>query len=91
MDDFRAPGIPGAPALGPTELDDDPHLQARGMLFDEDHPVAGRFHTLSNPVLVDGQEFAVRHAPRWVNTPTRCCRVSGTAEEMADLHARGVI
>jgi crotonobetainyl-CoA:carnitine CoA-transferase CaiB-like acyl-CoA transferase len=93
IDDFIRLGIPGAPALGPDELADDPHLQARGMLFDEVHPVAGRFHTLANPVLVDGQEFSVRVPSPALgeHTDEVLGSVGYSPEELADLRAAGVI
>ncbi len=62
---FLELGIPGAPALGLAELGDDPHITARRMLLDEHHPDAGLFHTLADPIRVDGEEFALRtHAAR---------------------------
>jgi crotonobetainyl-CoA:carnitine CoA-transferase CaiB-like acyl-CoA transferase len=42
--------VPGAPALRLHELGDDPHLQARGMVVDAHHPIAGRFRTLGHPI-----------------------------------------
>jgi crotonobetainyl-CoA:carnitine CoA-transferase CaiB-like acyl-CoA transferase len=54
-------------AMGPAvrfhEIQDDPHLIARGMVVIEHHPVFGDFLTLGNPVVVPGETFTVRSAP----------------------------
>ena len=51
------------PALRFDEVAGDPHLQARGQIVVEQHPVFGDVLTLGNPVLVPGEEFTVRSAP----------------------------
>ena len=51
------------PALRFDEIAEDPHLQARGMIVTEHHPVLGDFRTLGNPLLVDGESFTLRSAP----------------------------
>lgn len=51
------------PALRFDEVAEDPHLQARGMIVTEHHPVLGDFRTLGNPLLVDGESFTLRSAP----------------------------
>ena len=51
------------PALRFDEVADDPHLQARGQVVVEQHPVFGDVLTLGNPILVPGEEFTVRSAP----------------------------
>ena len=51
------------PALRFDEVADDPHLQARGQIVVEQHPVFGAMRTLGNPVVVPGEPFTVRSAP----------------------------
>jgi crotonobetainyl-CoA:carnitine CoA-transferase CaiB-like acyl-CoA transferase len=63
MDVAVAHDITMGPALPFAEIGDDPHLAARGMIVTEHHPVVGEFRTLGNPVLVPGDDFAVRSAP----------------------------
>ena len=91
--DFLALGIPGAPALRPDDLGDDPHLRARGILVDEHHPVAGEFHTFASPVLVDGEEFSIRvPAPALgEHTDEVLADLGYDATAIADLRARGVV
>ncbi len=52
--------VPGGPALSFAEVGDDPHLQFRGLVLEERHPVAGEFTTLGNPVRIPGRTFGVR-------------------------------
>jgi crotonobetainyl-CoA:carnitine CoA-transferase CaiB-like acyl-CoA transferase len=61
---FIAHDIAAGPALTAAELSSDPHLRARGILVEEDHPAVGRFLALGNPILVRGERFEIRqHAP----------------------------
>jgi crotonobetainyl-CoA:carnitine CoA-transferase CaiB-like acyl-CoA transferase len=50
-------------ALGPAnqvaDLRSDPHLKARGIIHDSDHPVAGPFTAVGWPAMVSGQPFDV--------------------------------
>jgi formyl-CoA transferase len=55
--DYR---VPGGPALSFSEVADDPHIRYRGVVHDEQHPVAGAFTTLANPVRIPGRTFEVR-------------------------------
>jgi crotonobetainyl-CoA:carnitine CoA-transferase CaiB-like acyl-CoA transferase len=51
------------PALRFDEIQSDPHLQARGQVVTEQHPVFGEILTLGNPIVVPGKEFSIRSAP----------------------------
>src|SRR5262249_42999007 len=51
------------PALRFDEIQDDPHLAARGQVVVEHHPLFGDVVTLGNPIVVPGKEFTVRSAP----------------------------
>jgi crotonobetainyl-CoA:carnitine CoA-transferase CaiB-like acyl-CoA transferase len=51
------------PALRFDEIQDDPHLTARGQVVVEHHPLFGEVITLGNPIVVPGKEFTVRSAP----------------------------
>jgi crotonobetainyl-CoA:carnitine CoA-transferase CaiB-like acyl-CoA transferase len=51
------------PAVRFAEVQDDPHLIARGMVMTEHHPLFGDFLTLGNPLVVPGETFTVRSAP----------------------------
>jgi crotonobetainyl-CoA:carnitine CoA-transferase CaiB-like acyl-CoA transferase len=51
------------PALRFDEIRDDPHLEARGQVVVEQHPLFGDVVTLGNPIVVPGKTFTVRSAP----------------------------
>jgi formyl-CoA transferase len=52
--------VPGGPALPAEQVRDDPHVRFRGMILEEDDPVAGPFTMLGNPVRIDGRTTEVR-------------------------------
>lgn len=55
--------IPMGPALRLDEVVGDPHLRARGMVLQENHPLLGQLFTLGTPIRVSGETFVVRSAP----------------------------
>ena len=57
--DLAARGVPAAPCLGFTDLLDDPHVHANGMLVTLDDPVLGAV-TLGGP-LVDFERTPIRY------------------------------
>lgn len=52
-------------AVGPAhnleEIEEDPHLRAREILVDDEHPDAGPFTYVGDPSMVTGQPYRVRH------------------------------
>ncbi len=80
------------PALRFDEVPDDPHLQARGQIVVEEHPVFGEMRTLGNPVLVPGEEFTVRSAPALGQHTDEVLEELGyDAPARARLHDLGVV
>jgi crotonobetainyl-CoA:carnitine CoA-transferase CaiB-like acyl-CoA transferase len=59
----RRHDIPLCPALRFDEVAADPHMQARGMVQSESHPILGQFLTLGSPIRVFGESFSLRSAP----------------------------
>ncbi len=58
-------GIPAGPVLHFDEVFTDPHILARGMVAETEHPVTGPFRTLGVPVKMSETPGAVhRPAPR---------------------------
>jgi crotonobetainyl-CoA:carnitine CoA-transferase CaiB-like acyl-CoA transferase len=83
-------------AMGPAvrfdEIQDDPHLVARGMVITEHHPLFGDFLTLGNPLLVPGETFTVRSAPEHGEHTDEVLAELGYDDAMRDdLRAAGVI
>lgn len=61
---FVRHGIPGGPALPIEQAPEDPHLAARGIVVEEEHPQVGHLRVIGTPVRVNGAPFRVRrHAP----------------------------
>ena len=51
---LRAQGVPAGEVNGVREILADPHIAARGMVQHFDHPTAGRFPALRNPLRFEG-------------------------------------
>lgn len=65
LDAMDAAGIPCGPILHCDEVLADPHILAREMVVETDHPTAGRFRTLGVPVKMSETPGSVyRPAPR---------------------------
>jgi crotonobetainyl-CoA:carnitine CoA-transferase CaiB-like acyl-CoA transferase len=80
------------PALRIDEVDDDPHLRARGVVVTEDHPVVGAVRTLGNPVVVDGETFEIRGAPaHGEHTDEILAELGYDDAARAELRARHVV
>jgi crotonobetainyl-CoA:carnitine CoA-transferase CaiB-like acyl-CoA transferase len=62
---FQAAGVPTGPIKTvPEVLDEDPHVRAREMVVEVDHPIVGRMKTLSVPIKLSATPGAVtRPAP----------------------------
>jgi crotonobetainyl-CoA:carnitine CoA-transferase CaiB-like acyl-CoA transferase len=83
-------------AMGPAvrfdEIQDDPHLVARGMVVTEHHPQFGDFLTLGNPIVVPGETFRVRSAPaHGEHTDEILAELGYDDATRDDLRAAGVI
>ncbi len=60
---FRPLGIPCGPINHLDETLNDPHVQARGMVQEMQHPVAGEIRVLGNPVHLSDTPVSYRLAP----------------------------
>ena len=85
--------LPFAPVNKPSDLFDDPHLNASGGLYGitlEDGRVA---KTPAMPVAIDGQRLTNRHNPPGIGADTASilAEFGYKADEIAGLRARGVI
>ena len=58
--ELQARGVPAAPVLAPSDLLNDPGLEAAGFFQYVDHPVAGRHPYPSFPAQIDGEHPPIR-------------------------------
>ncbi len=80
------------PALRFDQIEDDPHLRARGMVVTDDHPVVGPFLTYGNPILVRGEQFTIRPAPSLGEHTDEVLESLGyTSAELAAFRDQGVV
>jgi formyl-CoA transferase len=56
-------GVPCGAVLDTGEVLVDPHLQARGMIVEMEHPVRGRYVTVGNPIKLSDSPTAITPAP----------------------------
>ena len=84
--------------LGPAhqrvaELRDDPQIAARQILVEGEHPVAGPFTYVGEPVIVDGEPYRVRRpAPALgEHTDELLAELGRSAADIAALRAEGIV
>jgi crotonobetainyl-CoA:carnitine CoA-transferase CaiB-like acyl-CoA transferase len=86
-------GVPGGPVLTYDEALADPHVQARDMVVEVEHPIIGRMRTIGAPAKFSGMDYAVRGPAPWLGQhTTEVMRESGIDdEEIERLYADEVV
>ena len=64
-------GVPGGPVLTYAEALADPHIQARDMIVDVEHPIMGPMRTIGPPTKFSGLDTPVRGPAPWLGQHTR--------------------
>jgi crotonobetainyl-CoA:carnitine CoA-transferase CaiB-like acyl-CoA transferase len=86
-------GVPGGPVLTYDETLADPHVVARDMVVDLDHPIIGPMRTVGTGARFSGLDFEVRGPAPWLGQHTS--EVLGerglTENEIAGLFDDGVV
>ena len=85
--------VPCAPVRSVAEALADPHVVARGLLIDVEHPVYGRLRQVGTPIRMDGGREPPRRAPRLgEDTDDVLARLGGySSEEIDALRRRGIV
>ena len=65
VNEFVAADLPSSPIYQIDETVKDPHLAARGMFIEVDHPLAGKYKTVNNPI-----KFSLTPVERKTAAPT---------------------
>ncbi|HEY2525114.1 MAG TPA: CoA transferase [Candidatus Binataceae bacterium] len=86
-------GLPIGPVLTVAQAAEHPHLRARNAFVEIDHPAAGRFRYPGALVRMSATPPVARRAPLLGehNEEILCGRLGYSREELAGLHAAGVI
>ncbi|MGH8868800.1 MAG: CaiB/BaiF CoA transferase family protein [Actinomycetes bacterium] len=86
-------GIPGGPVLTYEETLNDPHVQARDMVVDLEHPIIGPMRTIGTGAKFSDLDFTVRGPAPWLGQHTaEVLRERGLdADEVARLFDDGVV
>jgi crotonobetainyl-CoA:carnitine CoA-transferase CaiB-like acyl-CoA transferase len=85
--------VPGGPVYGYEQILKDPHIKARQMVVDIEHPKIGPMKTLGLPIKSTGELTAIRRAAPWLGQHSEEVLLEmgyGTAEVKA-LFADGVV
>ena len=64
-------GVPGGPVLTYAEALADPHIQARDMIVEVEHPIIGAMRTIGPPTKYSDLETPVRGPAPWLGQHTR--------------------
>lgn len=88
-----AAGIPGGPVYGFDQALADPHIKARKLVVESDHPIMGRVMAFGSPVKSSGEFAEIRRAAPWLGQHTaEILRSLGRSDdEIAQLFADGVV
>jgi crotonobetainyl-CoA:carnitine CoA-transferase CaiB-like acyl-CoA transferase len=70
-DALAAAGVPCGPINNLAQVFQDPHVLARGMLIELDHPLAGKMRAVANPVRMSETPPEYHSAPPLLGQHTR--------------------
>ena len=93
VEKMDAAQVPGGPVYGYQQIMNDPHIKARKMVLDIDHPKIGPMKTIGLPIKSTGELTAVRLTAPWLGQHSQeVLRGIGYADDdIARLFGAGVI
>ncbi|MBA2304793.1 MAG: CoA transferase [Acidobacteria bacterium] len=93
IEQFEAAGVPCGPINNYEEALTDPHLRARSMVVDVDHPTLGRIRSLGSPIRMSATPPSVcSRAPLLgEHTESVLAEAGFTEDEIAELRRIGVL
>ena len=93
VEKLDAAQVPGGPVFGYDQIMHDPHIEARHMVVDIDHPIIGRMKNIGLPIKSTGELTAIRKPAPWLGQHSaEVLRALGYAQAEIDaLFAGGVV
>jgi crotonobetainyl-CoA:carnitine CoA-transferase CaiB-like acyl-CoA transferase len=93
VEQLDAAGIPGGPVYGFDQALADPHIKARKLVVESEHPIMGRIKAFGSPVKSSGEFAEIRRPAPWLGQHTaEILRSLGrTDDEIERLFADGVV
>jgi crotonobetainyl-CoA:carnitine CoA-transferase CaiB-like acyl-CoA transferase len=93
VEKLDAAGVPGGPVYTYEQILADPHIKAREMVVEIDHPKIGRMKAIGQPVKSTGELTAIRRAaPTLGQHTSEVMREAGYGErDIEALYADGVL
>ena len=88
-----AAGVPGGPVYRYDQILADPHIKAREMVVEIDHPRIGRMKSLGIPVKSTGELLEIRQPAPWLgqHTDEVLKEMGYDAAELKKLYSEGVL
>ena len=71
VDRMDRAGVPGGPVFGYEQIMHDPHIHARKMVHELDHPIIGPMKTLGLPLKSSGELNTIRMPAPWLGQHTK--------------------
>jgi crotonobetainyl-CoA:carnitine CoA-transferase CaiB-like acyl-CoA transferase len=88
-----AVGIPGGPVFGYEQTLKDPHVLARKMVHDIDHPIIGPMKTLGLPIKSSGALGSIRMPAPWLgqHSASVLAQLGYSAQDTEALFQQGAV
>ena len=93
IEKLDAAGVPGGPVYTYDQILSDPHIKARKMVVEIDHPRIGRMKSLGLPIKSTGDLTQIRAPAPWLgqHSDEVLKSVGYQDKQLAALHAQGVV
>jgi crotonobetainyl-CoA:carnitine CoA-transferase CaiB-like acyl-CoA transferase len=93
VEKMDAAGIPGGPVFGYEQIINDPHIHARKMVHDIDHPIIGPMKTLGLPIKSSGELSTIRLPAPWLGQHSKqiLVQLGYSNDEIQALFTQGAI
>jgi crotonobetainyl-CoA:carnitine CoA-transferase CaiB-like acyl-CoA transferase len=93
VEKLDAAGVPGGPVYTYDQILADPHIKARDMVVEIDHPKIGRMKSLGIPVKSTGELLSIRRAAPWLGQHSaEILKEAGYGErDIEALYTEGVL